>query len=352
MSSSDIQNLSIGSFVDCLDTINKWLPAKIIKISLDNKSYLIHYLYWSERWDSWITKDSVRLAPFKTRSSSSSFDSIILSSNIIDSKLKKIELKNYHDIDDLWLNNMDKYKCSICTCVVFNPLNQTCGHLHCLSCLKQHFSTNGHNCPVCRENLHIKTLEKYNINTFVKHEISQQIVKCPHGCSWSGQIGFDNQNYISHGYSSICHRRYILCEACQQNIHSSAVAAHPKECTSRIITCEHCEKSMKYSEYMSHINQNQQDEESAPCENCECCNHCRLNGVIKYFPLSQIPKHQAECPHRPIQCQLCNCVVSLSGLHSHMFKECASRPTICSECNIIMPLCDLNAHKELHIPSK
>ncbi|GAB5365106.1 hypothetical protein AAMO2058_001028300 [Amorphochlora amoebiformis] len=51
----------VGGFVDCLDTVQKWHVAKILK--RDEGCLLVHYAGFDTKWDEWIPLNSDRLAP-------------------------------------------------------------------------------------------------------------------------------------------------------------------------------------------------------------------------------------------------------------------------------------------------
>lgn len=72
---SSIRSLQfyIGQWVDVKDTVNQWLEATIMNINLDRCTIFVHYNGWPQRWDEWISIDSPRIAPFRSRTSHSVF---------------------------------------------------------------------------------------------------------------------------------------------------------------------------------------------------------------------------------------------------------------------------------------
>jgi len=51
---------TVGQFVDCKDTANKWLISKVVEVK--EGSVFIHYEGWSTKWDEWLDTDSIRVA--------------------------------------------------------------------------------------------------------------------------------------------------------------------------------------------------------------------------------------------------------------------------------------------------
>lgn len=57
----------MGQWVDVKDTVNQWLEATILDINEPDGQVYVHYNGWPSRWDEWISVDSARLAPFRSR---------------------------------------------------------------------------------------------------------------------------------------------------------------------------------------------------------------------------------------------------------------------------------------------
>ena len=54
----------VGQWVDCLDTVQEWLEATILRI--EGGLVFVHFNGWPARWDEWIDCRSARLAPFRS----------------------------------------------------------------------------------------------------------------------------------------------------------------------------------------------------------------------------------------------------------------------------------------------
>jgi hypothetical protein len=57
----------VGQWLDVKDTVNQWLEATVMDLSYESGNVFVHYNGWPARWDEWISVDSTRIAPFRTR---------------------------------------------------------------------------------------------------------------------------------------------------------------------------------------------------------------------------------------------------------------------------------------------
>jgi len=55
-----------GQWVDCRDTVNNWLEATVLRVNREDRTILVTYHGWPERWNEWINFTSNRIAPFRT----------------------------------------------------------------------------------------------------------------------------------------------------------------------------------------------------------------------------------------------------------------------------------------------
>ena len=67
-----VPRLYQGQWLDVQDTVNQWLEATVLDVSSDKKRIHVHYNGWPSRWDEWIESDSLRVAPFRTKTLHSS----------------------------------------------------------------------------------------------------------------------------------------------------------------------------------------------------------------------------------------------------------------------------------------
>ncbi|CAN0521340.1 unnamed protein product, partial [Ectocarpus sp. 8 AP-2014] len=57
----------VGQWLDVKDTVNNWLEATVMDMTSSGSRLQIHYNGWPPRWDEWLSWDSPRIAPFRTR---------------------------------------------------------------------------------------------------------------------------------------------------------------------------------------------------------------------------------------------------------------------------------------------
>eukprot|EP01031_Cornospumella_fuschlensis_P036598 gene36598-44397_t len=57
----------VGQWVDVKDTVSQWLEATVLQVDMLTRRVFVHYNGWPVRWDEWISFDSPRIAPFRSR---------------------------------------------------------------------------------------------------------------------------------------------------------------------------------------------------------------------------------------------------------------------------------------------
>eukprot|EP00903_Cladosiphon_okamuranus_P005527 g5505.t1 len=57
----------VGQWLDVKDTVNNWLEATVMDMTSSGSRLQIHYNGWPSRWDEWLSWDSPRIAPFRTK---------------------------------------------------------------------------------------------------------------------------------------------------------------------------------------------------------------------------------------------------------------------------------------------
>jgi TNF receptor-associated factor 4 len=102
-----------------------------------------------------------------------------------------------------------EYTCPICALVLRDPVQTSCGHLFCSSCLAKlkNRNRNGFTCPTCRTNL---TKNNYFLDERVSRHIKSLQVYCKNkhnGCQWTG-----NLNNIENHVKWCSKESMILCE--------------------------------------------------------------------------------------------------------------------------------------------
>ena len=76
--------------------------------------------------------------------------------------------------------------CSICTDVLQDPVNPSCGHTFCRTCLTQSITKGNNGCPKCRLAL---TLNSFSPSPVIDQIIKNQKVRCIYPkCEWVGSF--------------------------------------------------------------------------------------------------------------------------------------------------------------------
>jgi len=57
-----------GQWVDCLDTVENWLEATVLRVDHANRTVYITFNGWPDRWNEWLPFTSSRIAPFRSHS--------------------------------------------------------------------------------------------------------------------------------------------------------------------------------------------------------------------------------------------------------------------------------------------
>lgn len=63
-----------GQWLDVKDTVNQWLEATILQVDQEGNRIFVHYNGWPARWDEWISTNSPRIAPFRSRTNHSALN--------------------------------------------------------------------------------------------------------------------------------------------------------------------------------------------------------------------------------------------------------------------------------------
>ena len=72
--STNSKTFYLGQWLDVKDTVNQWLEATVIEVDRPGNRIFVHYNGWPARWDEWISTDSPRVAPFRSRTNHSALN--------------------------------------------------------------------------------------------------------------------------------------------------------------------------------------------------------------------------------------------------------------------------------------
>lgn len=144
--------------------------------------------------------------------------------------------------------------CAICLSLFNDPvhlvnktrLKKHCGHVFCRGCITQSLNVDKR-CPTCRQETQIQQIDEI---PSVSRDIAGLRVKCDNaGCSWTGEIGLDYKNYLTH-FNSCQFKK--SCSYCSEVIVQSVFASHVEECKNKIIKCVICNAEVKACEKINH----------------------------------------------------------------------------------------------------
>ena len=196
---------------------------------------------------------------------------------------------------------VERYLCSICQEILYEPVQTSCGHLFCGRCLKRAQSKN---CPSCR----VEFEEEPRRDKFNEREIRNLIVKCQNssrGCEWEGELG----NVESH-QNGVCGYQLVQCSnKCGAEIERREVEKHKKDhCELRMHQCPYC---LWYEDTYKKVT----SEHFKKCYDVplDCPNNCGKKGTRR----RDMSSHLCACPEEVVPCryQSLGCKVRLPRKH-------------------------------------
>ena len=123
---------------------------------------------------------------------------------------------------------LEKLKCTLCTGLVYEPVQTSCDHLFCKSCSGKHKS-----CQKCRKKL------TSSLDAGTKQAILNLMVKCPNcskGCKWEGALA-DAEDHLE----KRCQLQKVECpKGCGEEVERKSMSVHMKQnCNNRARKCVH-----------------------------------------------------------------------------------------------------------------
>ena len=206
---------------------------------------------------------------------------------------------------------VERFLCSICQEILYEPVQTSCGHLFCKKCLKR---VRSKNCPSCRAEFE----EEPRRDKFNEREIRNLIVKCQNssrGCEWEGELG----NVESH-QNGVCGYQLVQCgNKCGAEMERREVEKHKKDhCELRMYECPYCKRYKNtYKKVTS--------EHFKECNwfPLDCPNNCGKEGIWR----GDMSSHLCACPEEVVACkyQSLGCEVRL--LRKHMDEHLRDKET-------------------------
>ncbi|XP_046855196.1 TNF receptor-associated factor 3-like [Xenia sp. Carnegie-2017] len=186
-----------------------------------------------------------------------------------------------------------KFICTYCHQLLINPMQTSCGHLFCQSCIDIILEGPNPKCPDDQEKL---TKNKIFPDAFTKRELKMILLHCPSDkCDW-----FGNYDELK-SHSQVCEHAIISCihKQCNIQLPRSLLDEHLKnDCEYRNVKCEYCVEDVPYASYMDHLEN--------VCENypvaCKYCEEKIPRKDIEHHEKTTCDEVLAECEFQAIGC--------------------------------------------------
>ena len=194
---------------------------------------------------------------------------------------------------------LEDLKCPICLELVYEPVQNSCGHLFCQNCVRGQAK-----CPTCRRELQLMR------DQFNEHRVKGLKVKCPNwetGCEWQGDLGDTAQHTGTN-----CQMETIPCpKGCMEKIARGHLEQHAVTCPFRDYNCPHCTFEDTFMNVTTTHFTN--------CENfrLKCPAGCRKRPLR-----CTMAEHLADCEEELVPCKYaaigCEEVMKRKNLQAHL----------------------------------
>ncbi|XP_046855647.1 TNF receptor-associated factor 6-like [Xenia sp. Carnegie-2017] len=156
-----------------------------------------------------------------------------------------------------------KFICTYCHHLLVNPMQTSCGHLFCESCIDIVLGCSDPRCPEDEQELNQNEVFP---DAFARRELRTIRLHCPsNNCNWFGTYE------ELEGHSQVCEHALISCvhKQCNIQLHRSLLDEHLKnDCEYRNVKCEYCGKDVPYDSLKDHLD-NICDNAPVPCKYCK-----------------------------------------------------------------------------------
>eukprot|EP00117_Sycon_ciliatum_P043389 scpid40615/ scgid31421/ TNF receptor-associated factor 3; CD40 receptor-associated factor 1; TRAFAMN len=200
-----------------------------------------------------------------------------------------------------------KLECPICLYALRDPIQTTCGHRFCKSCIERSLRAESKTCPVDK-----RQLSKTDIypDNWCRREVMCLTCKCRHvqeGCTWHGQL----KDFEDHVQSS-CEYMTVACrnDGCEEKVARKNLSSHMKhDCLYRKVVCQYCDEYVAILEIETHNSECVKFPVACPQECGEEVPRCEL------------PEHVAQmCELSEVECRHSGC--TWKGVRSEYSTHC------------------------------
>ena len=174
-----------------------------------------------------------------------------------------------------WEGDVSNWKCPICLSVCTDPVEPSCGHLHCETCLRKHLEVQarqytGGSCSLCRKPVAMVDVIR---SSNLRRTMDQHRLICPACNVWKG-----DRNTLTQRHFPECTEVPLRCKRCNVTFSRRDMDKHRKtDCKQREQTCRLCKQDIVYTQMEAHL-RNECPQAPVDCPN-GCC----------YAPASWLP---------------------------------------------------------------
>lgn len=236
----------------------------------------------------------------------------------------------------MFVSDVSKYICSICTDVARNPVDQDCIHYHCQECLNEWCRQGKRQCPACTVPIDYNA----HISKGVRAQINHLEVRClEDGCTWTGVLSKLDAHAVDCStpcpfdcergsiprrkmaeHLQVCDRQPIKCSICEEHFERSRIASH-QDNTYRCVAFRSCLEGCTVVENQTSIKTYTSKQSNG------ISTDARLARLIKSLPGgAPMPLlasgggegHQAVCPRSLEPCEICHVDFERRYMQDHM----------------------------------
>ncbi|XP_061196146.1 TNF receptor-associated factor 6-B-like [Saccostrea echinata] len=186
-----------------------------------------------------------------------------------------------------------KYICPVCLSALHEPMQTSCGHRFCKSCILGVINERTHaKCPV--DNVVFKCNDELFEDKAFQREVLSQTVKCGNhdkGCAWTGEL----RSYEEH--ENTCLYISVPCDnSCGISVPRHNLTEHATTCERRPVNCQHCHSLIPFTDLTKH--------QVLVCQNLPVqCTLCGQTGICRKDISAHIDITTGDCPLTVIPCQ-------------------------------------------------
>ncbi|XP_074485892.1 TNF receptor-associated factor 5 isoform X1 [Sebastes fasciatus] len=184
----------------------------------------------------------------------------------------------------------EEFVCPICSGVVLNPQQNSCGHIYCFFCLQALLESSSSSSPVCPVDGAVITPAEVFQDNCCKREISSLEVYCTNSPACTSVLTL--RHLQEHRRS--CQYEQLQCcnPGCRTALQRRYLQEHLTDaCPHRMEPCPHCQQPQRLSLIQDHV------QSSCPEVEVDCPNSCSLK-----VPRHKLTEHRESCPELHIDC--------------------------------------------------